>query len=322
MSQSLTIYYDPKLIEETVFQAQSGTALAREFDDERRRVYDIPDPETRERSFQDLFSRWFARLALSQPITAAVQEQPFIIPAIEACYVVRALHAKQEGAELYVAHQDRGGDTTKRTLRITLRPESLLDAAALQPLLRNELLHIADMLDPAFGYEPALPQSPDGPTYDSFITNRYRVLWNVTIGGRMARRGWLPASARERALVEFAAAFPMLHSDSEPLFQRFYDDDRPDHATLAAFAFDPTAGGEARNESKAATSHCPLCKFPTQTFEPAPHALADDVRQAITGDFPDWLPERGLCRQCADLYRGRQMSLAALKTLPGWNSAE
>lgn len=321
MSQSLTIYYDPKLIEEAVFQAQSGTAFAFEFDEERRRVYDIPDPETRERSFQDLFSRWFARLALGGPITAALHEQPFILPAIEACYVVRALHARQEGAELYVAHQDRGGEIARRTLRITLRPQSLLNAPALQPLLRHELLHIADMLDPAFGYEPTLPQSPDGPTYDTFITNRYRVLWNVAVSGRLERRGWLPASPRARALADFVAAFPLLAADSESSFKRFYDDDRPNHAALAAFAFDPTAGSDDLNKSVAATSHCPLCKFPTQAFEPAPHALADDVRQAIAGDFPDWLPERGLCLQCADLYRGRQMSLAALRTLPGWNSA-
>lgn len=319
MIHKLVVHYDPKLVEEAVFRRVSNDAPDSEFDRERRRLYELADLETREQSFRDLYVRWFDRLALNQIIIESVEEQPLILGAIEACYVVAAIHAKQEGAELYVNHESRGEH--QRTLRITLRPESLLEAAALRPFLRNELLHVADMLDPAFGYEPELPQSPDGPTYDTFTTNRYRVLWNVTVSGRMARRGWLPASARERALVEFAAAFPMLHSDSENLFQRFYDDDRPDHAALAAFAFDPTASADAPNKSKAATSHCPLCKFPTQTFEPAPHALADDVRQAIAGDFPDWLPERGLCRQCADLYRGRQMSLAALKTLPGWNSA-
>ena len=48
----------------------------------------------------------------------------------------------------------RSARPRKRRPRIVvrLRPQSLLDPEALRTLLRRELLHVADMLDPAFGY--------------------------------------------------------------------------------------------------------------------------------------------------------------------------
>ena len=63
------------------------------------------------------------------------------------------------------------------------------------------------MLDPAFAYEPTLPKAEGGPTYDTLIINRYRVLWDVTIAGRMLRRGWCAATVRDQELNDFVQAF-------------------------------------------------------------------------------------------------------------------
>jgi hypothetical protein len=63
-------------------------------------------------------------------------------------------------------------------------------------LLRHELMHVADMLDPAFGYERSLPTSDDGPSADNIVRDRYRVLWDVTIDGRLARAGLAHPDAR------------------------------------------------------------------------------------------------------------------------------
>lgn len=49
------------------------------------------------------------------------------------------------------------------TLVVRLRPQSLLDQGALRTLLRRELLHVADMLDPAFGYLKELPSVDTDP---------------------------------------------------------------------------------------------------------------------------------------------------------------
>ncbi|MBM4263652.1 MAG: hypothetical protein FJ145_19770 [Deltaproteobacteria bacterium] len=312
MSAALPIHYEPKLVEEAVFQAGYTSAPA-QLNIARDRLYEIADGEQRERAFQALYRTWFAKLGLSLTIEKALQEQPLIAESVGACFVVYAAHAKQEGAELYVKDE-------RRTLRLALRPAALRNADALQSFLRKELFHIADMLDPAFGYEPTLPKSPDGPTYDNFITHRYRALWNITITGRIARRGWLAPTAREEALNEFIAAFPMLQENGEKLFSRFYDSDHPRHAELTPLAFDPAATVDGSRPHSAQATHCPLCKFPTYAFEPAPQNLGADTQAEITADFPDWSPEKGLCNQCADLYRGRRMSLAALKMLPGWHS--
>ena len=117
---------------------------------------------------------------------------------------------KKEGAELFVAPDEQLKGTTRRIVSILLRPESLLQEKSLLTFLRHELFHVADMIDPPFAYEPTLPKAEGGPTYDSLITNRYRALWDVTINGRMVRRGWISDCVREQQLAEFVRAFPML----------------------------------------------------------------------------------------------------------------
>jgi hypothetical protein len=203
-------------------------------------------------------------------------------------------------------------------LRIHVRPETLLDRELLLSFLRHELLHITDMLDPLFAYEPALPAAEGGPTYDTLITNRYRVLWDVTIDGRMARRGWCDAGVRERDFRDFLAAFPMLGDSGPKVFQRFFDDLQPRHSELAAFALDPRSAAAHGAEKIIAGTHCALCRFPTHAFEPAPQSLAGDIVKAVQEDFPNWIPSHGLCLQCADLYRARKLSISAAKLLPGW----
>jgi len=321
MNQAMTIRYDPRLIEEAVFHAQRDSYVARDLDEARNRIYEIPDADERERLFDELNRSWFVRLGLGKTIEQALQEQTIISSLVGCCFIVRATQAKQEGAELFVLPDAPAEGQPQRTLRILLRPESLLDTKSLMSFLRHELFHIADMLDPAFAYEPTLPNAEDGPIYDMLITNRYRVLWEVTISGRMARRGWLAASQRGRQFNDFQLAFPMLEVNAEECFARFFDVDQPKHAELAAFAFDPRAVTGDLGRQTSAGSRCALCKFPTHSFELEPDNLGTDVLAAISRDFPHWTPAKGLCGQCADLYRAAQLSLAAAKQLPGWNVA-
>jgi len=318
MNQALNLFYDPRLIEEAVFHAQRDCYVSAELQERRNRIYEIADVDERERLFNELNRAWFDRLGLGKVIEQSLQEQPFIGAHVERCFVVGATQAKEEGAELFVASDDVKHSHGRRTLRLLIRPESLLNAEELRTFLRHELFHISDMLDPAFAYEPTLPKAEGGPTYDTLITNRYRVLWDVTIAGRMMRRGWLPDSARDQQLKDFRQAFPMLEEKGEEYFRRFFDADQPKHAALAAFAFDPRAAADRLKGQTATGTHCPLCKFPTHSFEPGPENLRDEVLATIGRDFPQWTPALGLCRQCADLYRASQLSLEAARMLPGW----
>src|SRR5215475_1068417 len=273
MSQAFVVRYDPKLIEEAVFHAQRDNCMARVLDERRSRIYEVAVPDEREQLFDDLYRSWFVQLGLGKVVDQALQEQPIISTHVGSCYVVCARQAKEEGAELFVA-PDRGlNENQRRTLRILIRPGSLHTQETAITFLRHELFHIADMLDPAFAYEPALPKTDGGPTYDTLITNRYRVLWDVTINGRMLRRGWISASIRDEQLRDLRYAFSMLEEKSGELFSRFFDGERPTHPELAAFAFDPRAAIGCLHSASTPGTNCPLCRFPTHVFEPEPENL-------------------------------------------------
>ncbi|HYA30969.1 MAG TPA: hypothetical protein VEI95_19280, partial [Acidobacteriota bacterium] len=256
MSPLAPIHYDPRLIEEAVFHAQRDSYVSRELEQARVQIYEIADADDREKRFGDLHRSWFVRLGLGEAIERALREQPILAQEIADCFIVYASQTKEEGAELFVAHGKTAAEPDRRTLRVLLRPESLLEAKILQTFLRHEFFHIADMLDPQFGYAPTLPKAEGGPTYDTLITNRYRVLWDITICGRMVRRNWCDAAVRAQQLRDFMHAFPMLQDGSEELFGKFFDGEQPHHAELALFAFDPReANGQLLKRSVPGT-HC------------------------------------------------------------------
>lgn len=297
--------YEPRFIEDCVFLAVRGHAEERLYHRERDRLYEIVEQEERERAFQNLNTRWFLRLGLADPIETAVSEQPTLLSSLSHCLVARAPGKKEEGAELFVAPKETAGEREKPTACILLRPQTLLDHPRLLTFLRHELLHIADMLDPSFGYEPALPAAEGGPTHDGLLKDRYRVLWDATIDGRMARRGRAPEPTRAERLREFCRLFPMFGEESEQVFRSFFDQESHTHAELVSFASNPRIAMEGRTQPG---SRCPLCGFPTHAFEAAPEHLSLQVIAEVTQDFPQWQPSHGLCLQCADLYRARAVS--------------
>ena len=319
MSPAMLLRYDPRLIEEAVFLALRDRPETREFQKQRERVYEVADPQERERVFGELNRSWFVQLGLGNIVEQALHEQSQIASSVASCFVGCVAQTKEEGAELFVAPDEELEGTTRRIVSILLRPESLLQPESLLTFLRHELFHVADMLDPRFAYEPTLPKAEGGPTYDTLITNRYRAVWDVTINGRMVRRGWISECVRDEQFAEFVRAFPMLERQSAERFSRFFDGEHHPHPELAAFAFDPRAVAGTLHGASAPGTHCPLCRFPTHGFEPEPENLANEVIAAINRDFPQWAPALGLCAQCADLYRANQLSIAAAKELPGWH---
>ena len=298
--------YDPGLVEEAVFLAlrshAQAPALAPSFHSQREALYELSDPEERERGFQSLCGSWFVRLGLGRPIEQALREQPLISSGVRSCAVGRALRGKDEGAELFVGGDaGQAADRERRVVRLLLRPEAFLAPENLLGFLRHEMLHVSDMLDPAFGYEPVLSATPGAPSHDRLLQDRYRVLWDTTISGRMVRRGWAPCSVRAERLREFTRVFPMLGGEAGEVFARFFEGGPHTHAELASFACDPAAtpftGGRPRRDGR-----CPLCRLPSYAFVQDPARLPVQALAAISRDFPHWLPSHGICQQCADLY--------------------
>jgi hypothetical protein len=291
--------FDPRLIEAAVLEATRGHPREREFHSERDAVYDIVDPDRRETAFGALHEGWFTHLALDRPFHEALDEQP----AACACgrwLVAVARLLRDEAADLLVA------GSVAPTLLVRVRPDTVATPGRLRCLLRRELLHVADMLDPAFGYEAALPREVAGGPAERMVRGNYRVLWNAYVDGRLVRRGLLPAAARPERLAEFRRAFPHRALHAEAAFDAFFDGRDVTHAALLAFARGAPDG--------ARRPRCSLCELPTHDFAPAP-ALGEHVLAAIERDFPAWRPVDGVCGRCAEVYASRMPK--AQRPVPG-----
>ncbi len=267
-----------------------------DFHSQREALYEIADAEDRERAFSELSLAWFERLGLRQRLETVLAERPRIAAAVGLCTVSRATRRQEEGAELYVqTHPGKTLGPEHRRLHIRLRPETLVDVLAARSLLRSELLHVTDMLDPTFLYEPHLPPSDAGTTYDRLILERYSALWSTTVMGRLVRSGMLPPTARGSAFSRFVGAFPAIAGTDAAAFERFFGEERPTHTELVEFAREPNAGTRLQS----ATWQCPLCGFPVQDSH---GVVGDALGMRIRRDFPSWQPEAGVCLRCRELY--------------------
>jgi len=226
--------YAPELLEAALLHALQGSPGASAFHQQRDPLYEIADPEAREASFCALHSAWFARLRLGQVIEQALQEHPLIVQQVQGCKVLRARSARDEGAELFVA-------AARRWVVLRLRPERLVTPECLLTFLRHELLHIVDMLDPAFGYQPTLPPSEAESVPVHLLQERYRVLWNTSIDGRLVRLGLAPPTCRAHRFREFVQTFPRLGDCAAEAFARFFEGAAVTHAELVRGARAPDA---------------------------------------------------------------------------------
>ncbi|MGH9390734.1 MAG: hypothetical protein ACRD1Z_14045, partial [Vicinamibacteria bacterium] len=289
------IELDPALVEESVLMATDASSpeARRPYRRERNAVYEIAETEKREAAFQELDARWFGRLGLGSPLSGLLREFDSVLARVSRCLVLPAGRSRDEGADLH------DGREAAPTLAVKLTPGSLLDFDRVAPLLRNELLHVEDMLDPDFGYERDPPSVEVDPVYEKLVRDRYRVLWNASVDGRLARRGQLPDGGEARRRREFLATFPVLGTDVERQFERFFHGSRPSHGELLSFA---------RSVEGRAAGRCPLCRFPTARFRGEGEPLDARVEEAIRQDFPEWSSSQGICVQCGDLYEARALS--------------
>jgi hypothetical protein len=296
---------DPRLAEESVLLAveSSSTEVRRSFRQQRDPLYEMTNREEQESRFRELHGRWFVHLRLAESLLQVLADHGTVRQSTSRCAVVAATGAKDELADLHGDQESRGAaDHSKPVLVLRLRPPTLCDREALLALLRHELLQVDDMLAPEFGYSRTSVRVTGAPPLESLLQERYRVLWNTTIDGRLAARGQLRSTHEELRRQEFRAAFPMLGEAGDAFFADFFQGNLVPHQELLAFAAAP---GYRRGSSVSASGRCALCNLPTTCFYPRPRSLEAAVVASIRQDFPRWEPKAGLCRQCADLYAAR-----------------
>ena len=313
----LPLELDPCLVEEAV--ALTLRALPRaEFWRERDQIYEIKDEEERDRRFRSLNRNAFETLGLAAPIHQALSEQPLTGEHVRVCRVVSAVSGQDEGAELFVGFGGEGeSPRSTRSIVLKLRPSAFGVPHMLLLYLRHELFHISDMLDPTFGYDPALPDCDGEPARLKLLLSRYRVLWDTVIDGRLWKSRKAPEGAKGLRQREFASTFPMLGDRTLELFEQWFHLPRPTHAALLYFARNPCAAIGTGGELAAASAGiCPLCKCSGRVETPDTAFVAASIINEILQDFPKWRPADGICPQCIELYLTRPLSRAAAGSLP------
>jgi hypothetical protein len=291
--------YDEDLVEAAAFLCASGkrpgvpALQIRRFERERDRLYSILDPDDRNAAFFRLHLEWFREWGLENLLTSVVSEFALLPGALTALAFRKARNKKEEGAEMYV-------NAAERTGVVALRPECFGKDDALARFLRHELAHVEDMVDPAFGYEPDLYLPGQTAAQQRLTRERYRLLWNISVDGRLIQSGRGTIATREQRQADFHRAYSFWSDEKrEAAFIALWTNAAPTHRELLALASDPR--DLAAVQAPLPGSTCPLCGFPTFSWanldELPPVSLG-----SIRAQFPAWTLEQGACARCAEVY--------------------
>jgi hypothetical protein len=297
----MRLRYDEDLLEAAVFRCAHGrrpgvpSLQVSRFHCERERLYGLLDPDERQAAFFQLHWRWFREWGLERGLTDVLRDFPLLFESLGTLAIRQARGKHDEGAELYV------NDTGQRTGVVALRPERLDGDAAAVRFLRHELTHLHDMVNPAFGYSPELRLPGWNTPRQRLVQERYRLLWDITIDGRLRAAGHLPPTARDLHWAAFARAHSFWsESQQAHTFARLWQNPSPRHDELLALATDPRGLRDTHHPMPGAA--CPLCGFPTFDWQDAAQ-LSSEVAAAIQVEFPQWQSPQGLCSRCHEIYR-------------------
>ncbi|MEK7779924.1 MAG: hypothetical protein AAB370_00315 [Verrucomicrobiota bacterium] len=297
----MQLRYDEDFIEAAAFLCTSGQRksvpslqIAR-FHREREKLYAILDPDERNTAFFNLHLDWFREWGLEKLITDLLKEFPLLPEKLSVLAVRKTRNKNDDGAELYV------NETGQRSAILALRPESFERDAALRDYVRHEFTHLSDMLHPAFDYMPTLDLPGLNGAQQRLARERYRLLWDITIDGRLFAMGHVPMTAREQHAAAFARGYSFwpLEKQTET-FALLWRNAATRHADFLALIADPRGLRDAHRPAPGGS--CPLCDFPTFTWADA-DALRPEIAARVIAEFPIWSPDQGLCGRCLETYQ-------------------
>ena len=193
-------------------------------------------------------------------------------------------------------------------------PEEVEELGA---FLVHEFMHARDMMDPAFDYEDAF--IPGNPSMKNLITARFRLLWNIFVDSRLARKKIRSVMTKESRYREFDNYYRKIpEQQRRGIFEGLWNTEKLTHEELLSMATDlETLISTYIDYSEDFTeedqeyihlqgSPCPLCKFPTYNWVDDPESVCDEmVIEAIQIDFQDWESKDGACDRCIEVYELR-----------------
>ena len=296
----MQLRYDEDLIEAAAFLCASGRRrgvpalqIAR-FNREREKLYAILDPDERNAAFFKLHLDWFREWQLEKLLTDLLNEFPVVRTSVKLLAFRKARGRNEEGAELYVSAENG------RSAVVALRPERFARDEELLPFLRHEFMHLHDMVDAAFGYSPELHLSGQNAAQQRATRERYRLLWDIAIDGRLthAKRATTGNCEVHRAAFDRAFGF-WPESKRDEVFSNLWSGQNPRHGEMLAIAADPREVRTVHQPLPGAM--CPLCDSPT--FDWIIGASVDrGVQAAVESEFPAWSPAQGMCGRCHKVY--------------------
>jgi hypothetical protein len=295
----MNLLFDEDLVEAVTFLCASGkrkdipSLQVRRFHAERERLYAILDPDQRHAAFFRLHLSWFREWGRATFLADAVSRFSILAVQLDVMAFRKARQQSEEGAELYVNSEDGHHGI------IALRPERFANDAALECFLNHELLHLSDMVDPSFDYSPDVFQPGQTASQQRLMRERYRLLWDVTIDGRLIRAGRQTIAGLEQRRNEFDQAYRFLPGDRRiRTFGMLWSARSPRHSDLVSLASDP----RHLDEGQVAGAPCPLCGF--ATFEWANlQTLKPETLARIQKQFPRWTGRKGACERCVEIYQ-------------------
>jgi hypothetical protein len=291
--------YDDQFLEAAVFLVASGKRpdvsplQIRRYHREREGCYGILDPDMRDAAFFKLHLHWFREWDLENLLLHLVNEYHLLASALSTLAFRKVRMKRDEGAELYVSAENG------RSAVVALRPERFECDEAVTRLLRHEFMHLSDMLDPAFGYSPKLNLPNLNSTQQRITRERYRLLWDVTIDGRLYRAGRCADNhTQHQALFNRIYSF---WSDTRraQVFESHWNNDAPRHDELLALAANPR--DLSHTEAPLPGSLCTLCQFPTFNWADV-SALPPATLSKLRAQFPEWNSVQGVCERCVEIY--------------------
>ena len=235
----LTIQYEQSLVETAVFLAvRSDHRLECELHQVIDRLYEIPDEELRQREFVPVFRDFFTKLGFDRLIAGLLAERPQISELVDRCVVREAARKKSESAELLVQGDQDGQELGGKTLVFQLCPQSFIETDRLVSLMRRELLHVADMLDKRFGY--LREAFPGEPSRQNLQRDRYRVLWDTYVAGRLEREQFGVNGEKERLERAFGRVFANTTAETDGrVFAGIFDAPSLTHRNFMDWAREP-----------------------------------------------------------------------------------
>lgn len=187
----------------------------------------------------------------------------------------------------------------------------------LEVFLTHEFMHARDMVDPEFDYEDSY--IPGNPSMKNLITARFRILWNIYVDSRLARKTLSSVMGKEARYREFDNYYRKVPDrQRRGIFEGVWKTEKFTHEELLSMAtdletlmskyveYDEQFTREDQDFIHLPGSPCPLCKFPTYNWVDDPESICDEmVIEAIKIDFTDWESKDGACDRCVEVYELR-----------------